>query len=235
MTVVTVSGQPGTRARDIGRLVATRLEIDYVDQEILVQAASTLGVPMETVVPFEERTAGLGERLATLLRRFLERSAAAGAGDPLTGAGSLDVVLGRTYAEAAAEAMQRDVSQEQYVATLTGVIKGLAKQDNVVIIGRGSQVILKDWPNVLHVLLVAPPEHQIATLMEREGLSREEAVKRAHDSAKGRASFHHTFFAVQVDNPALYHLSLNTAHFSPEQAATILADLAQRLQKKHPG
>ncbi len=235
MTVVTVSGQPGTRTRDIGRLVAARLDIDYVDQEILVQAASTLGVPMESVVPFEERTASLGERLSTLLRRFLERSAAAGAGDPLTGAGGLDVVLGRTYAEAAAEATQRDVSQQQYVATLTGVIKGLAKQDNVLIIGRGSQVILKDWPNAFHVLLVAPPDHRIATLMEREQVSRDEATKRTHDSAKGRASFHQTFFNVQVDNPALYHLALNTAHVSPEEAAAIIADIAQRLQKKHTG
>ena len=233
MTVITVSGQPGTRARDIGRLIAVRLEIDYIDQEILVQAAGSLGVPMETVVPFEERTAGLGERLATMLRRFLGR--AADAGDRVMGTGGLDVVLGQTYAEAAAEASQRDVSQEQYVATLTGIVKDLAKHGNVLIIGRGSQVILKDWPGVMHVLLVAPREHQIQTLMEREGLSREEAAKRTHDSAKGRANFHQAFFSVHVDDPALYHVTLNTAQFAPEQAAEIVAGVWQLLQAKRPG
>ena len=83
MSVLTISGQIGAGAREVGRLVADRLTFDYVDQEILVEAARTLGVPVESVVSHDERTAGLGERLATMLRRFLERSAAAGS-DPLS-------------------------------------------------------------------------------------------------------------------------------------------------------
>ncbi len=231
MTVVTLSGQPGTRAREIGRLAAERLGIDYIDQEILVEAARTLGVPMETVVPFEEeRTAtGLGDRLATMLRRFLERSAAAGAADPMMGAGGLDIVLGRTYAEAAAQ----EVSNERYLATLTGVIRDLAAHDNVLIIGRGSQVILRDWPGAVHVLLVAPREHQVQTIASREGLTRDEATKRVHESAKGRAAFHHTFFKVNVDDPSLYHLALSTANLSLEETAQIIAELTPRFAQRH--
>ena len=50
MAIVTLSGQIGANARDIGRLVADRLAIDYVDQEILIEAARDLGVPMESIV-----------------------------------------------------------------------------------------------------------------------------------------------------------------------------------------
>ncbi len=104
MTMVTISGQAGSGAREVGRLAAQRLEVDYIDQEILVREARELGVPVESVVSRDERTAGLGERLASMFRRFLERSATAGSTDPMLGSG-LDVVLSRTYGEAAMEGM----------------------------------------------------------------------------------------------------------------------------------
>lgn len=234
MPVLTISGQPGTGALEIGRLAAQQLRIDYVDQEILVEAARALGVPMESVVPFDERTAGLGERLASLLRRFLERSAAAGAADPMLGTGGLDILLGRTYAEAAAGEGLQEVSEERYIATLTGIIRDLAAHDNVLIIGRGSQVILKDWPGATHVLLVAPQAHRVRSLAEREGLSEEAAAKRVHDHAKGRAAFHHKFFKVDVDDPSLYDLTINAARFSMEEAAQLISELAQRLAARQP-
>jgi cytidylate kinase len=223
MPVVTISGQPGTGAHDIGRITAQRLGIDYVDQEILVQAARTLGVPMESVVAMDERTATLGERLGNLLRRFLERSAAAGVGDPMLGTGGLDILLGRTYAEAAAEEGPPELSDERYIAALTDLIRALAEHDDVVIIGRGSQVILKDWPGVLHVLLVAPTQQRIESLAARDGLSKDDAGKREHESAKGRATFHHKFFKIDVDNPAMYHLVLNTARLAPDDTAQLIA------------
>ena len=229
MTIVTVSGQPGTRARDIGRLAAERLGIDYIDQEILVEAARTMGVPVESVVPFEEeRPTGLGDRLASMLRRFLERSAAAGAADPMMGAGGLDIVLGRTYAEAAAQ----EVSDERYLSTLTDIIRDLAAHGDVLIIGRGSQVILKDRPGAVHVLLVAPLEQRVAAFAELQGISKEDAAKRVSEAEKGRASFHHAFFKIDVDNPKFYHLTLNTARLSLEQAAQLIADVARQAAQK---
>jgi cytidylate kinase len=233
MPVVTISGQPGTGAHDIGRLTAQHLGIDYVDQEILVQAARTLGVPMEAVVALDERTATMGERLGNMLRRFLERSAAAGVGDPMLGTGGLDVLLGRTYAEAASEEEQ-EVSDDRYIAALTGLMRDLAAHDNVVIIGRGSQVILKDWPGALHVLLVAPQDVRVQALAARDGLSGENAAKRVHDSAKGRAAFHHKFFKVDVDSPALYHLTLNTGRLPPDAVAQFIAAAVPQVAAKQP-
>ena len=229
MTVVTVSGQIGTGARDIGRLVAERLGIDYVDQEILVEAARELGVPVESVVTHDERTAGLGERLANMLRRFLESSAAAGAADPMLGSGGLDIVLGRTYTEAAAEESQQEVSGDQYIDTLSRIIRDLAGHDNVVILGRGSQVILQDRPGTLHVLLVSPLPARIAYIATRDSIDVEAAAKRLHDAAHGRADFHSKFFKVHVDDPSLYHLTLNTGRLSQDQVAQLICEVAHRV------
>lgn len=229
MAVLTISGQAGSRAPEIGRIAAEQLRFDYVDREILVEAAKTLGVPVESVVPFDERTASLGERLAAMLRRFLERSAAAGAADPMLGSGGLDVLLGRTYSEAAAAEDLQEISDEQYFSTLTDIVGDLASNDNVVIIGRGSQVILKDWPGAVHVLLVGPLEHRIKEFALRDGLEEDEASKRVHDGDKGRVAFHSKFFKVEVDDPALYHITLNTARFSPQELAAIISEMTQRV------
>ena len=234
MAVLTISGQIGSGAREIGRLTAEQLQADYVDQEILVEAARTLGVPVEAMVSHDERTAGLGERLANMLRRFLERSAAAGAADPMLGGGGLDVLLGRTYAEAAASEGAQEISDEQYITTLADIIRNVADHDNVLILGRGSQVILQDRPNAIHVLLVAPLEHRIALTAQREGLDEEAAAKRVQEGDKGRTSFHHKFFKVDVDDPALYHLTLNVGRLSPEATARIISGVSNRVAGPGP-
>jgi cytidylate kinase len=228
MPVITVSGQIGAGAREVARLAAERLGLGYIDHEILAEAAATLGVPMESVASLDERTLGFGERLASMMRRFLEQSAAAGSGDPLVGGVGLDVVLGRTYAEATAEG-PHEVPPDKYLATMKAVIEQVGKHGDVVIVGRGSQVILKDLPNTLHALMIAPVEQRIDDTAEREGLSHDAAVKRVHEVDKGRATFHRKFFKVEVDDPALYHLTLNTGLLSLEQAAQAIADSARRL------
>ncbi len=234
MAVLTISGQAGSRAPEIGRLVAEQLHFDYVDREILVEAATALGVPMESVVPLDERTASLGERLAAMLRRFLERSAAAGAADPMLGSGGLDVLLGRSYSEAAAAEIAQEVSGDQYFSALTDIIGDLASNDDVVIIGRGSQMILKDHPGAVHILLVGPPDYRVRQFALREGLEEEEACKRVQDIDKGRAAFHSKFFKIDVDDPTLYHLTLNTERFSPEETAQMISEFAQRAAQARP-
>ena len=229
MAVVTVSGQIGTDAREVGRLAAERLKIDYVDQEILVEAARALGVSMESILSLDERTASLSDRLAAMLRRFLERSAAAGAADPMLGSDGLDILLSRTYSEAAAGEGPQDVPDDRYLATLSDIIRDLAAHGDVVIIGRGSQVILEGQPGVFHVLLVAPLDERIRAFALREGLTVEEATGQVQEREKGRVSFHRKFFKVEVNDPSLYHLTLNTARFSTEEAAQITSEFAQRL------
>ncbi len=226
MAIVTLSGQIGANAREIGRLVASRLTIDYIDQEILIEAARELGVPMESIVSHDERTETVSERLAHMVTNFLERSAAAGAADPmLGGAGGLDMVLSQTYAEAAAG--MDDVSDDEYVQTLANLIQDVAEHDNVLLIGRGSQVVLRENPNATHVLIVGPEELRIANVAQRDGISNKEAEKLVHSQEKGRVSFHQKFFKIEVNDPSHYHLSLNVGRLTQDQIVSLIAETAQ--------
>ena len=60
-----------------------------------------------------------------------------------------------------------DPEDEGYIEGLQMVIKDLAARGNVVIVGRGSSIILRDAPNVLRVGLVANWWDCLARIMER--------------------------------------------------------------------
>jgi len=214
MPVITVSGSLSSGARELAQTLARELGLDYVDHEILVQAARELGVSVSTVAIRDEPPGRLRERLASIMRTLIERSAAAGAADPLVGGGAgLDMILARTYTEAAglgAEPGADQLSDESYLRVLTSVIKGIAARDNVVILGRGSQAILRREPGVMHVYAAADLDQRIAHLVRAEAMRQPDAEERIKRSDAGRREFHRHYFKLDADDPALYDLSVHT-------------------------
>ena len=233
MFVVTVSGTMGSGAREVARLAADILGIDYVDQEILVDEAQRLGVSARVVAQRDEHVQTFGERLASLLRTFLERSAAAGVGDPVMGAGGLEVLLARSYGELTRSA-EHEVDDALYMKTVTTIIRELSQRGDIVILGRGSHLILRDHPGALHVLTLAPLEVRVQRFAEREGLSLQEAAKRVHDLDKSRAAFHHKFFKVEADDPTCYDLAMDTSRLSFDVAAELVAEAARARDAAQP-
>jgi len=216
----------------VGLRVAELLGGDYVDQQIMVDAARRLGVSTETVAERDERCLGFRERMAHMLRSFLERSAAAGAGDPLMGSGGLEMLLGRTYTDLGADvgSDEQELDDSLYTKTITVIIQDLSQRDNIVILGRGSQMILKDLPHALHALTLAPLDLRIQRYAQREGITPEEACKKVQELDRGRIAFHRKFFKVDVNDPSLYDLVIDTSRLPYPAAAEVIA-LAARAKK----
>jgi cytidylate kinase len=232
MPVITVSGSLASGARDIAQAVARELHLDYVDQEILVAAATELGVSVSAMESHDERTATLGERLGNLMRAIVERSAAAGAADPASGSLGLDVVLGRTYGEAAElppATAGGQLDDERYIKTLKSVIHEIASRGDVVILGRGSQAILQGEPATMHVYVAAPREQRITYLMQRDSLDRAAAEHRIDKSDHQRQAFHRHYFKIDADSPALYDLGINAGRIRTDVAAGMIALAAAQL------
>jgi cytidylate kinase len=235
MPVITVSGSLGSGAREVAQATAAEMRLEYVDQEIMLEAARQLGVRVADVESRDERKSSFGERLASVMRTLMERSAAAGAADPLSG-GGLEMVLARSYGEAAdlSEATTGQLDDERYIKTLTSVLKGVAKRGDVVILGRGSQAILRDEPGVLHVYVASSLEHRINTMMTRDDISQQDAEKRIRESDKNRIAFHRHYFKVEPDSPALYDLGINAGRIRTDVAAKMIA-IAARDKTPRPG
>ncbi len=226
MPVVTVSGNIAGGAREVGEISARLLGVDFVDQQLMVQAAQRCGVPVGAVAEHDERRSSFRERMSGLFRTFLERSAASGA-DPLSGATGLEVILSRSYADMALEQEEAQISDQLYLKTITLVIEELATGGNIVLLGRGSQMILKELAGALHVLCIAPLKLRAYRLAERDAIGIEEATRRATESDRARAAYYRKFWKVDVEDPKLYDLTVDTSRLTYEIAADLVASAAR--------
>jgi len=228
MPVITMSGNIGSGAREVGQSVAQELGIDFVDQQLMVQASQRCGVTIGTLAEHDERRGSFRERLSHLLRTVLERSAASGA-DPITGATGLEAVLSSSYADMAAE--EPHLSDSLYMQTMTDIIRELAARGDVVILGRGSQMLLTDMPRTLHVLCVSPRRLRANRLAERDETGMDEAMRRTQESDRARCAFYKKFWRVEVEDPKLYDLTVDTSRLSYEIATEVVVAAARAKSK----
>lgn len=224
MPVITMSGNIASGAREVGQTVAQELGIDFVDQQLMVEASQRCGVSVGTVAEHDDRRGSFRERLSGLVRTVLERSAASGA-DPLTGGTGLEAILSRSYADMAVEEPQ--LSDSLYLETMTGIIRELAVRGEVVILWRGSQMLLADMPRALHVLCVAPRRLRANRLAERDEIGMDEAMRRTTESDRARCAFYKKFWHVEVEDPKLYDLTIDTARLSYDIATQVIVAAAR--------
>ena len=222
MPVITLTGRTASGAREVGPLVASLLDIDFVDQQLMVQAAQRCGVSVGVVAERDERYGSFRQRVVAVINTILERSAASGA-DPLAGPGSLEAVLARSYTEVGLGEEEKDFSDQTYLDTVAAIITELAASGRIVILGRGSQMILADLPRALHVLCVAPRELRYERFADREEIGIEEAKRRVDENDRGREAFYKKFWKVDVQDPRQYDLTIDTSHFTLDQAAELIA------------
>ena len=95
-----------------------------------------------------------------------------------------------------------------YLERLYSVIYELARQGDAVFLGRGSHLLLRDFPCALHVRVTASPETCIQTLLE-QGLNREAAARAIKRTDDERGPFVRFAFGVDWEDPARYDVVLN--------------------------
>jgi cytidylate kinase len=81
-----------------------------------------------------------------------------------------------------------------YPSLIKSVVEEFAAEGQAVLGLGGSQVILQSWPEVFHVLIVAPLEIRIKVVMEQEGVSHRKAEKRLSQLDVARDSYYRAYF-----------------------------------------
>ena len=207
MPVVSIRGLLGSGAPEIGSLVAERLNIDYVDRQIIAEVAARLRRQEQDVIEKELPPGSLLERIAQ--------------------------ILGRTYSYEGVglPAWEMPLDDSRYLQSLESVIKELASTNSIVIFGRGSQFFLKDYPGALHTLVVAPMELRVNRIMQDMESDEETARREIARVDNGGREFVKKYFHTELENPAHYDLVLNTEHLSFDDAASLIISA---LQFKNP-
>ena len=232
MPIVTINGPIGSRGQEVGIQAARLLNVDYVDRLILAEAAKRLGSTVEVLHIKAHRQVALRDRLAYFFQTMIERSATSGIdGVPYFTSG-VEYLPSEEYRDLAQEPVTaaQSLNDRRFLEVTDAVIKDLAKSGNVVIIGRGSNMILQDEPGVLHVGEIAPMELLIGTIMEREHMDRPSAEKYVIDTEKARVSYYKKFFKVHPDNSSLYDMVLNMGSLTADAAAELVAHAAKAVE-----
>jgi cytidylate kinase len=115
---------------------------------------------------------------------------------------------------------------QAYRIAVEQIMEELAAEGNVVIQGRAGQIILKDRANTLHVRIVAPKTLRVERIAKKLDITREQALAQVEASDRYRANYLRRFYKARWDDPSLYHLVLNTAYLTPQQAAAIVCQAA---------
>ena len=225
MYTITLGGMSGGGARDIGPIVAQKLKADYVDRIFLSNIAKDVGATVEALHQIEEKLPTRSEKWIHVVQRLLERSAVTGsAGDPYFGPG-ITALLTEEYEDIPQPTITRghEVEDDVYIEAIESTMKEMAIDGDVVFIGRGGHVILKDMPNVLRVGVVASFEDRIKTLMTREAIDKDKAIVTLEQRDQARKHFFKKYFELdEPDNPNLFHFTINSSEISTNYAAEMV-------------
>lgn len=238
MAVVTLGGLTGGGGRLLGPMVAERLGADYVDRLILTTAAREVGATVEALHQREQRPPTFGEKIRRRVQQILERSAVSGASaDPYFGSGAL-AFLTQEFEDLDQPIITRghEVEEAAYHQALRKTMGDLASDGNVVIVGRGGSIILRDDPTVLRVGVVAEIEDRIGRIMDRERLNYDQAAKVIENRDSARTLYFKNHFNLEnPDDPHLYQLVINSSEMDLEYAAEVVVDARKALDKGYLG
>ncbi|HET9587580.1 MAG TPA: cytidylate kinase-like family protein [Anaerolineales bacterium] len=129
-------------------------------------------------------------------------------------------------------------SQKAYLAAIRELIEELAREGDVLIVGRGGQAVLHGWPNTLHIRIVAPEDVRVKRLAERDGISAGAALAQIRASDRRRKRFVERAYHVDWADPAYYDLVINTASLDVLSSAGLICHAVTSIpetKKSHHG
>ncbi|HNW98425.1 MAG TPA: cytidylate kinase-like family protein [Bacteroidales bacterium] len=170
-----------------------------------------------------------GNRIAEILcQKLLERSKVSGLNQPwkwitreIMEKSALDLKVSPEYISDIFNAKQKGtladiilsfgsqyLSNEKIKATITNVVKSYCKDGYVIMVGRASNIILKDYPKALHVKLFAPFEWRAECYRERQNLTVTQSRIQVKEMEKRRAEFLQ-FFRGSLHEDEIFDLCFN--------------------------
>jgi hypothetical protein len=135
---------------------------------------------------------------------------------------SVDERLQDRIAEWVGEMMEGGIfAPSDYLRNLSKVVLSLGRVGRGVLIGRGAHLIL-DSSRTLRVRTFAPLDVRIGWCIEHDGLSEAEARARVLRIDAERIAFYRQHFDVDVADPLLYDVLLNTGTLPMQDCADLV-------------
>jgi len=198
MAVVTISRVLGSGGDEIAANVARNLGYQLVDNALIVKVAERAGVSVDSAASFDEK---YQSRAFEWLKNFIEPRV----GKILTEQGS-------------------HLDPQTFIEYCKTIIRGLAEEGNVVIVGRAGQFILRDFDNAFHVRITAGADFRIKRIMEKRSISRREAADLMKKSDTMRCNYIERYMKADWNDPVYYHIVLDSSKLGRDLAVNIISN-----------
>ena len=212
--ILTLSRELGSGGIHIAKNLAQRLNWKLIDKEVITEVAELAQCPEDQIAKFDQEDF---DRLKVLLNDL---------SFPVPGSGMMYPFMAGGYMEPywlpSSVTDPLIIDESKYLKLTKTAIQNLADKGNVVIVGRGSQVLLKDRQDTLHLRIVAPMAQRIARLMDVANVDAAAAKQLLIKRDKASADYLQYFYQAQWDNPQWYHLVLNTGMMSLQDAENMV-------------
>lgn len=114
---------------------------------------------------------------------------------------------------------------KDYFDIVNKFIKELHVKKNAIIVGRGSQCILADQPDVLHIRVESSKEYRSKRIQESLEISESRAEKIIKELDERQANFLKHFFNITGNESRLYHIILNSSKLGMDKMVEIVKSL----------
>jgi cytidylate kinase len=118
-----------------------------------------------------------------------------------------------------------DWSFRGFTALMQSALLNYAVKGNVVIMGRGANILLKDIAHVLSIRIIAPLEERVERIVLREAVTHPTAKWMVKKIDHERSSFLYSMYGRHEEIPGAYHLVINTGSRSLETVAMMVKAL----------
>ena len=202
MAVLTVSRLYGSGGSEVAALVAKELRWSLLDNAVVDAVAARMGLSVAEVRDREERVPSLVERLTSAM--------AMGSQEWMS-------PIGET----------RRPTDEQLIEVTHRIIEEAISRGPVVVVGRGTQEMLAERQDTLHVFCYAPRKALIARTMKREGISSDEAARLVDSTNRERDQWVRLHWERDRRAHENYDLSVNTESLGIQGAADLIVAAAR--------
>ena len=206
MKALTLGGQAGAGAPEIGSRIARTLGFRYVEHLALRRLARRLDATAEAVTRKELAFGSRKDRFLQYLELVFSRFGWYGADFSVGGAASTE------YMDEMLDPKKRlpaEISTGEYIDAIHETADEFAQEGSLLLVKRAGVLTLKDMPDIAHVGLFAPRNLRVSRVSSRMNVGTGEAEDIVTGLEHARAAWFDAIGEADPADPALYDLTFD--------------------------
>ena len=198
--VITISREIGSGGGSVARKLAEKLNVPCADKQLLQSLEEKFNL---TRAGIEHLKSSKKNWFTDLFKRVAPTSKA-----------SIEVG-GHVFSS---DVVQEDVTLKDIYEAEVEILNAIADEGSCVITARSAFFILKDRPNKVDIFITAPKEARIKRVMDKQNMSREDAIELIQKIDEGRDNYVKRFTGLSRYDMRNYDLILDMNSLTEDEA-----------------